>query len=82
MTQGEKIWLKSTFVLDYYMKSPVLQGNLLAAYYEAERILEGRKEINRRGCKCNHRHLMTNVHKLLSKFLDDELYKKREEETS
>ena len=41
-----------------------LTGQVLGAYYEAERILLGKSVINKRGCSCEYRALATKVNDL------------------
>ena len=75
MTESEKVWLKNTFLLEYFDTPVALKGDGLSAYYEAERILNGWDEIKRRGCKCELGTLKSSVSTKLKKFLEDELYK-------
>lgn len=74
MTQSEKLWLKNTFVVDYFSIDAVLTGEVLAAYYEAERILTGADTIRKRSCKCAIPDLKKYVTLKFKKFLEDELY--------
>ena len=75
MTVSEKNWLKNIFLLEYYDKAVFLKGDLLPAYYEAERILNGWEEIKKRDCTCTYRSLKASVDSQFKKFLKDELYK-------
>lgn len=75
MTQSEKLWLKNTFLVDYFSIDAVLTDKVLAAYYEAERILTGADAIRKRSCKCAIPDLKKYVTLKFKKFLEDELYK-------
>ncbi len=73
MTESEKIWLKTTFTEEYFSTKAVMNGNTLSAYYEAERILEGNKQITKRDCNCSLGSLRQSVNVQLKKFLEYEL---------
>ena len=74
MTQSEKTWLKTTFVEEYYDRGRVPTGAVLAAYYEAERILTGADSIRKRSCNCAIPDLKKYVTLKFKKFLEDELH--------
>ncbi len=72
MIQSEELWLKNTFAVDYFSIDAVLTGEVLSAYYEAERILTGADTILKRSCKCALPDLKKYVTLKLKKFLEDE----------
>ena len=75
MTQSEKLWLKNTFIVDYFSIDAVLTDKVLGAYYEAERILTGEDKIRKRGCKCELPDLKKYVTMKFKQFLQDELHR-------
>jgi|VirMetMinimDraft_7_1064189.scaffolds.fasta_scaffold37937_5 hypothetical protein len=60
---------------EYYTPNQIIHPSVLPAYYEAERILSGREEIVKRGCKCEYPELARYVTAKYKKFLEDELHK-------
>lgn len=61
MNEQDIKWLKQVFPLH---KDKTLKGEVLKAYYEAERILLGRDAIQERGCSCNYNQLKSFVNEL------------------
>ena len=52
-------FLVNTFATKIYERS--LRGMVLEGYYEAERILTGKQEVNRRDCTCQYRNMSSYV---------------------
>lgn len=50
----------------------MLRGDVLASYYEAERILKGLKTIKKRSCGCNYSSMGREVDKLYENWLQNE----------
>jgi len=74
LTTEDAKWIK-----DYYYKEVhgrTLRGDIMNGYYEAERILNGWDEIQRRGCSCQWRNVAMGVHALLGRYKEeiDKLY--------
>ena len=67
MTEGEKNWLLRVFP---QFRDRTLRGEVVDAYYEAERILLKKEQITTRGCSCEYRSLATNVNKLYDLWLE------------
>jgi len=49
-------------------RGKTLRKETLMAYYEAERILEGKEYITKRGCSCEFGNLVNKVHTLYEKY--------------
>ena len=58
-------WLDNKFPL---YKGKTLMKDTLMAYYEAERLLEGRETIIKRNCSCQLGDLANKVHNLYGKY--------------
>ena len=69
MKDEDKKWLIEEF--PKYM-GKTIRGEVLKAYYEAERILAGKDQIRKRGCSCELRGMATGVDKSYNKWLQNE----------
>ena len=49
----------------------MLRGDVLASYYEAERILKGMETIKKRSCGCNYASMGREVDNLYKNWLDN-----------
>jgi len=58
MTKQEAVWLVEEF-LPYWDRG--LRGNTIGIWYEAERILLGAEQINKRECTCHWKGLAMEV---------------------
>jgi hypothetical protein len=58
-------WLNNKFPT---YRGKTMMKETLIAYYEAERILEGRETIRKRNCSCQLNDLASNVHTLYGKY--------------
>jgi hypothetical protein len=61
----DREWLDNKFPT---YRGKTLMKETLMAYYEAERILEGREKINKRSCSCQLGDLANKVHMLYGKY--------------
>ena len=61
MNSKDEKWLEEIFP---QYKGRTVRGEVLTAYYEAERILNGWDKTKRRGCSCELRSLANSVNKL------------------
>ena len=66
MTKGEIEFLLEVYPV-YMDRTP--EGMALTVQYEAERILKGNKEINKRGCSCEYDGMKQQVKELYTKWL-------------
>ena len=69
MKDSERQWLIEEFPK---YKGKTIRGEVLKAYYEAERILAGKDQIRRRGCSCELRGMATGVDNSYNKWLQNE----------
>lgn len=69
MKVEDTIYLKEVFPQH---RGRTIRGETLAVYYETERILQGKQQIQKRGCSCEFRSMAENVHMLYDKWLSDE----------
>lgn len=67
MNLDDKTWLRNTFP-EY--KDRTLKGEVLEAYYRAEKVLSGWESIKRRGCGCELRGLANTVNMLYDNWLN------------
>jgi len=75
------------WVIEYYDKEVhgrTLRGKTMDGYYEAERLLSGWDEIQKRGCSCKWRNVAMNVHSLRARYNDEinKLYEQSQSPTS
>jgi len=61
-------WLEEEFPK---YKGRSLKGDVLMAYYEAERILKGNQTIKKRGCTCEYGGMKNEVERLYNIYLND-----------
>ncbi len=69
MKVEDKEWLMLEFPK---YKGKTIRGEVLKAYYEAERILAGKEQIRKRGCSCELRGMATGVDKSYNNWLQNE----------
>ena len=69
MNSNDKIYLKEEFPK---YQGRMLRGDVLASYYEAERILKGLKSIKKRSCGCNYSSMGRDVDRLYENWLQNE----------
>ena len=69
MKDSEKTYLKEVFPQH---RGRTIKGETLAVYYETERILKQKEQIQKRGCSCEFRSMAEKVHTLYDKWLSDE----------
>ena len=72
MTEKEAIYLVEQF--ENRAKGRILKGEVTNIYYEAERILKGRAEIQKRGCTCEYKNMARIVSSLFDQH-KDEIYR-------
>ena len=68
MNNEDKDWLLTTFPT---YRGRTIRGEVLAAYYRAEMLIEGRDTINKRGCSCELTGMANKVDRLYNKWLQD-----------
>lgn len=61
-------WLEEEFPK---YKGRSLKGDVLVAYYQAERILKNNPTIQKRNCTCEHGGLKSDVERLYKAYLND-----------
>ena len=61
MNKEQIKWLQNIFP---QYRDRVMRADTLQAYYEAERILLGLEQINKRGCSCNYKRMQAEINKL------------------
>lgn len=69
MTEADKKWLLEEF--PKYMGKQ-LRGEVLDAYYTAEKLLKGNPTIHKRGCTCEYGGMANEVSMLYHKFINDQ----------
>jgi hypothetical protein len=69
MNENNKDWLLNEFPK---YRGRLLKGEVLKAYYDAERILLNLPEIKKRGCGCHYGSMAREVDRLYDQWLSNE----------
>ena len=69
MKDEDKNYLLEVFPIH---RGRTIRGETLAVYYETERILTNKEQIQKRDCSCQFRSMADNVHVLYDNWLQNE----------
>lgn len=69
MSEAEQRWLDEVFPTH---QGKMVRGEVLQAYYEAERILKGKQTIQKRGCSCQFTGMAREVDRLYEQYRNNQ----------